>query len=318
VVDHPANIAVMPNEGFVVEGPPRPYKIWQLRDAHPVAITGDPVVKTRFSGFTPSHSHTLTLRPGDDAVYLYGFTDYYDSSTNFDAYYTGLHPDPPHLEVPDGHGGWKTAIPSMGFPAGLPKWMVVDLKGVLNANDPRVRISTNMEIYWEKAIAGHAVADAVHTTELSPSKAELRFLGYPKELRRSPEDYDYQRVSKTAPFALHRGAYTRYGDVTELIQAADDRYAIIASGDEVALEFDASRLPPLPSGWQRSVIFKAEGFEKGMDYLIPNPHTVGPLPLHAGKTETPEILDYRLRYNTRVIDGRPSRDPKYAWRFNPR
>jgi len=45
---------------------------------------------------------------------------------------------------------------------------------------------------------------------------------------------------------------------------------------------------------------KAEGFEKGMDYLIPNPFTVGPLPLHDGRQETPEILDYRLRYNTRV------------------
>jgi Flp pilus assembly protein TadD len=314
VVDHPADLMVMPNEGFVVEGPPRPYKIWAAANAHSIAIAGDPVKKTRFSGFTPPHSLTLALRPNDDVLLLYGWTEYYDSSTNYDAFHTGLHPDPPKLEVPDGHGGWKTAIASMGFPAGLPKWMVVDLKGLLNRADPRVRISTNMEIYWQKAFAGSTVPeDRVRTTELPPAKAELRFLGYPRELRRSPESYDYQQVSKTAPFVRHTGAYTRYGDVTELMQSADDRYAIIASGDEIALEFDAKRLPPLPAGWKRSVIFKAEGFEKGMDYLIPNPFTVGPLPLHDGHHETPEILDYRLLYNTRVITRELSHRPDYAW-----
>lgn len=320
VVDHPADLMVMPNEGFVVEGPPRPYKVWPVRDGHPVAIAGDAVRKTRFPGFAVPHSHTLTLQPNDDVLLLYGWTEYYDSSANYDAFQTGLHPDPPRLEVPDGHGGWKTAIASMGFPAGLPKWMVVDLKGLLNRSDPRVRISTNMEVYWEKAVAGREASSAgMRVTELPPASAELRFLGYPQELRRSPESYDYQRVSKTGPFVAHRGAYTRYGDVTELMQAADDRYAIMASGDEVALEFDAARLPPLPAGWKRSVIFKAEGFEKGMDYLIPNPFTVGPLPLHAGRVETPEILAYRLNYNTRVVPGEPSRGPSYAWgRFQPR
>lgn len=33
-----------------------------------------------------------------------------------------------------------------------------------------------------------------------------------------------------------------------------------------------------PDGWKRTVIFKAEGFEKGMDFLMANPLTVTPLP----------------------------------------
>lgn len=313
VVDHPADLLVMPNEGFVVEGPARPYKMWAVARSHDVTIAGGAPPKTHFSGFSPPHSNVITLRPDDDVLLLYGFTEYYDSSTNYDAFHVGLKPDPPRLEVPDGRGGWKTAIASMGFPAGLPKWMVVDLKGMLNRADPRVRISTNMEIHWDKAVAGIAVDDArVHTTDLPPVKAELRFLGYPKELTRNPERYDYQQVSKTGPFIAHRGAYTRYGDVTELMQSADDRYAVLATGDEVALEFDATRLPALPAGWKRTVIMKAEGFEKGMDYLIPNPFTVDPLPLHAGRAVTPDILDYRLRYNTRVIRGESTK-PEYAW-----
>jgi hypothetical protein len=249
-------------------------------------------------GFVKPHSVELDLGPGGpNVLMLYGWTEYYDSTSSYLAYHTGLAPDPPKLEVPDGRGGWRVVLPSMGFPAGLPKWMVVDLTGI---SSRRVRISTNMEVYWQKAVAGWADdAASARVTELAPTQADLHFLGYPKETARRPETYDYQQISRTGPYAVHRGAYTRYGDVTELMQTADDRYAILASGDEVALEFDATRVLPLPNGWKRTVIFKAEGFEKGMDFLISNPLSVAPLPLHPGQAESPALLDYRLRYNTR-------------------
>ena len=191
--------------------------------------------------------------------------------------------------------------------------MVVNLAGVVVPGDPRVRITTNMEVYWQKALAGKADSGAqVRVTELSPSLAQLRYLGFPRELTRRPETYDYQQASSTGPFAMHRGAYTRYGDVTELLAAAGDRYAIMAAGDEVALEFDARRIPPLPQGWKRTIIFKAEGFEKGMDFLNPNPFTVGPLPLHPASAETAAHLEYRQRYNTRVLKEDAPNRPVYA------
>lgn len=318
VVDHPAELTVVPNEGFTPEGPPRPFKLWKVRGARSLQIAGERVRKTAFMGFTEPHSLVLDLgKDGGDLLLLRGWTEYFDSTSNYSAYHAGLRPQAPSLEVPDGRGGWRVVLPSIGFPAGLPKLLVVDLAGVVVPGDPRVRITTNMEVYWQKALAGKADSGAeIRVTELAPSLAQLRYLGFPRELTRRPETYDYQQVSGTGPFAVHRGAYTRYGDVTGLLGAGDDRYAILAAGDEVALEFDARRLPPLPQGWKRTVIFKAEGFEKGMDFLNPNPFTVGPLPLHPASAETAGHLEYRLRYNTRVLNGdAPNRRAYFARRI---
>jgi hypothetical protein len=299
VVDHPEEVMVMPNEVFMPGGPP--FKLWKLRAARAVPVQQPEVRRTRYMGFAAPHSTTLDLRGSEhaDALLLYGWTEYFDSKSNYAAYHAGLRPEFPKLEVSDGRGGWRTAREYVGFPAGLPKWMVVDIAG-LRAS--ALRITTNMEVYWQRAVAGrHDPAAPARITELAPSRAELRFLGYPRETARRPEAYDYHRASPRGPYAIHAGAYTRYGDVTELLQAGDDRYAVMASGDEVALEFDARRLPALPAGWKRTVIFKGVGYEKGMDFLNPHPHTVTPLPLRAG--ESAAVLDYRLRYNIRVLKG---------------
>lgn len=316
VVDHSAEFEALPNEGFAPEGPPRPFKLWQVWNAKRLALRADPVRRTAFMGFAEPHSLTLDL--GDLAgarsvqLFLYGWTEYFDSLSNYAAWNAGLRPQPPRLEVPDGRGGWRVALPSIGFPAGLPKWMAVDLTGALNPADPRVRITTNMEIYWQQALAGTSERRGpMRLTTLLPARAELRFLGYPRQLTGRPESYDYGQVSHTGPYAAHRGAYTRYGDVTGLLAAPDDRYAVMATGDEVALEFDARGLPSLPNGWKRTVIFWGVGFEKGMDFRNPAPLTVGPLPLHPGRKETSAHRAFRSRYNTRVISGEPAGRPAY-------
>ena len=38
----------------------------------------------------------------------------------------------------------------MGYPAGEPETMPLDLSGVLDRSDPRVRIRTNLAIYWDR------------------------------------------------------------------------------------------------------------------------------------------------------------------------
>jgi hypothetical protein len=39
---------------------------------------------------------------------------------------------------------------AMGYPAGEPETMPLDLSGVLDRSDPRVRIRTNLAIYWDR------------------------------------------------------------------------------------------------------------------------------------------------------------------------
>jgi hypothetical protein len=108
-----------------------------------------------------------------------------------------------------------------------------------------------------------------------------------------------------------RGLATRYGEVTELLTARDDRFVIFTGGDELTLRFPASSLPPPLPGWERDFLFYSDGWEKDSDRNTLTGDTVEPLPFHAmssypyGPDESyprdrwhQEYLD---RYNTRPI-----------------
>jgi len=76
------------------------------------------------------------------------------------------------------------------------------------------------------------------------------------------------------------GLYTRFGDVRELLISADDRYVVFKGGDSIRLEYDASRLPALPSGWERDWLLVLDGWEKDGDKNTVAGQTVEPLPFH--------------------------------------
>ena len=75
------------------------------------------------------------------------------------------------------------------------------------------------------------------------------------------------------------GYYTRYGDVSELLGGIDDRYVIVASGDELSLRFPEQAAPPV--GWLRDYVFMGDGWIKDGDYNSTFSKTVLPLPYHA-------------------------------------
>ena len=61
----------------------------------------------------------------------------------------------------------------------------------------------------------------IRTTELPLASATLAFRGYPRQVDgATPGDltYYYDQASTTGPFSQFRGSYTRYGDVTSLLQ----------------------------------------------------------------------------------------------------
>jgi hypothetical protein len=74
------------------------------------------------------------------------------------------------------------------------------------------------------------------------------------------------------------GLATRYGDVTQLLTAVDDRFVIFTGGDEVTIRFDATALPEVPPGWQRDFLFYSDGWEKDSDRNTVHGQTVEPLP----------------------------------------
>jgi len=83
---------------------------------------------------------------------LTAWIDYADSSSNLAASQAGVSLVPPYLQVRNARGEWQTVLPRMGFPAGLPKTMTVDLTGKCLTADGHVRIVTSMRIYWDQIL----------------------------------------------------------------------------------------------------------------------------------------------------------------------
>ena len=147
------------------------------------------------------------------------------------------------------NGSWKRVIDDMGFPAGLPRTIVVDLTGKLPQGTHHIRIKTNLQIYWDQALVdnGPEMARSTKRTELPLATAHLAFRGYPQQVDgETPGDltYHYDRISATGPFQWQRGSYTKYGDVTPLLHAIDNhRHLRQRKSTEFSISF-----PPFQAG----------------------------------------------------------------------
>lgn len=245
-------------------------------------------------GVVATHSLTLDLGPiaptDRPVLYLDGWVFWGGANTN-----AALFQDPerpplwPQVEVPDGRGGWRVAVPDMGIPAGTTtRGIPVPLTGLLNPADPRVRISTNLQAYWDRALVGLDGGDALGMLHLRPvpiASAVLGFRGLSTRLRnggdgRGPADWDYERL--TAPLDVRwgqvAGGHTAYGDVRAALLAADDDLVTLDAGDELSLSFDVSGLPPPAPMMRRDWLLTTSGWDKDTNMHTAGNESVGPLP----------------------------------------
>lgn len=354
-VDHPGELEVYPNERFVTSGPPPEFKVIRSRRPHPPAGARDgngrnvlPELLHRdgryvggfrllpFQGLAELHRLELDLPRWDVSVplrlLLHGFIEYFTATSAAAAYQAGVSAVPPYMEAMDRDGRWVRVMDDMGFPAGLPRTMVVDLTGRLPAGSRRIRIITNLQIYWDQILVDDAPQDApVRLSEVPLAEARLSFRGYPRMVEGRPRGnirFLYDEVSLTGPYAHQAGGYTRYGDVKPLLEAADDRFVIFGSGEELALEFDPASLPPLPAGWSRDYFFFADGFTKDMDFYSAESLTVEPLPFHrmlrypypgtGGYPSDDLHLAYRLNYNARAVSEKGHGSYRFEYRHPSR
>ena len=333
-VAHPAGVEIYPDEGMR-EPAPR-FRLVAVRDVGPVAaatdergrdvlerlarldrrfVDGFPLRRVR--GYAEDHALTLDLGPsaGEDSVLLLtGWTDYAFSSDNVAAHQAGFEMKPPVLQVQDAAGAWQTVIADLGVPVGRPQTLVVEMAGRWRSAARRVRIVTNMRIYWDQARVGTRAAVPSEPARLEAVRADLSERGFSAEVSpdgREPLGYDYARVSARSPWKAFPGRYTRTGDVRELLAAVDDVFVVSRPGDEIALSFDASALAPLPAGWRRTYLLHSDGFSKEMDLHSATPDVLGPLPFHDMSRypyAAPEAYPMTAqraalieRYNTRVV-----------------
>ncbi|HET9767194.1 MAG TPA: FG-GAP-like repeat-containing protein [Thermoanaerobaculia bacterium] len=306
-VDHPADVEVFTNDKFV--GPPFPdFRLFVVRRRiHPVRATDDDGADVRElllrrdgrypDGFRRDFAgvadvHRLDLDFGDAApdsravLVLSGWVDWADGSTFLgSAQRQGGGLLMPQLQVEDERGQWQTVIADMGIPAGKPKSIVVDLTGKFLSASRRLRIVTNLCVYWDEIfLAEDAAEPPVVLTRLAPASADLHFRGFSTPAihpqRKQPEHFDYDRLLATTMWNPTPGNYTRYGDVRDLLAEVDDLLVVMGSGDEVSLDFDGAALPPLPAGWRRDFLLLFDGWAKDADANTAFSQSVEPLPFH--------------------------------------
>ncbi len=280
-VDHPIGTGVVPNERMIpaatekklfTVSAPRPVRAaWSDASGRMEDVTArlaradqvyvDPGPETAYQGVRKEHALVLDLGPvaaGSRVVlFLNGWIFYTDTSINVSlSQRKDLAHFPPVLEVPDGRGGWKVAMDSFGFPAGKTKTMPVDLTGLVDPADPRVRIRTTMAIFWDEAfVTVDDPAVKVVTTLLSPVKATLEERGFSRRYREvpdGPEVFDHGDVTDVPAWEDVPGRITRLGDVTDLLTKTDDRWVVFKGGDAIRIAYDAAclcrRSPPAGSG----------------------------------------------------------------------
>jgi Tfp pilus assembly protein PilF len=190
------------------------------------------------------------------------------------------------LEAQDASGRWIVVAPDLGFPAGKNKTILIDLGRVARAGVAgarRLRLRTNLEIYWDSLGYAVSASDApLKSLRLDPARADLAYRGFSvtrSEKRDEPEIPIYDRIANTVPrWRDLVGYYTKFGDVRELLAGVDDRYVIMNAGDELRLSFPA--LPPPQKGWARDFVLIGDGWVKDGDYNTSFSKTVLPLPAH--------------------------------------
>jgi hypothetical protein len=249
----------------------------------------------------------LTLNLGDLSnatqikLIVNGITDWgpdEDQSNWYGSFFTqpvpnGTQPTPkPFMEVKDENGNWVPVPESRQFPLlpdTQPRTFVVDLTGLFPTNDYSLRINN----FWNVTFDCIGV-DATPQENVTIQRIDLA----------------YASLGQAADYSSSAtGNFTRYGDVTQLVLNADDKFVIGKQGDKVSLLFPANIAPPA-EGMKRdfflidSLWFKEEG-NPAVEF------TVDPLPFHDmnGFPYPPtdsypydeDHLSYLREYNTRTV-----------------
>ena len=345
-IDHPVGTEIFVDERFLAPVPPE-FKLYAYQQLlAPIAAKthhGENVLelvlekderrvghfeKGAYQGIGEDHYLELTLPKNIDMnneIHLIasGWIRPTDTSINV-AIGQGKHPAPQSLEIQVAGevGEWKTIIPNAGFPAGKLKTVVLELPASsMKHNDARIRIKTNLEIYWDciQFAEGNKPVKVIKTP-LNLQGADLSYMGYPKMSRKNqnaPNIPDYSDIQHYAAWRDLEGFYTRYGCVAPLLDAIDDRYVIMNAGDAMYLTFEEPK-DIIEPGMIRDYIFFSDGWVKDGDWNTVESRTVGPLPHHSmsdypyPSSETPlELLPSHsdwIEYHTRFISPAPFRD----------
>ena len=338
VIDHPDSVDIYTNETFIPPPYP-PFRIYSVsnKTLPNIAIDNlgndlrsallladekytDHLTPSDYQGITKFHDMILDF--GDlsnvDSVYLFmkGWLFPTDASINVNiSQSNSANLIFPNLQVVNKKGEWESVFNNIGFPKGKNKTMIFNLTDKFISNDYRIRIQTNMQIYWDNVFISSDVNNKnIRINELNPIHANLHFRGFSKASRKnfsSPHIPDYYNTTSNQKWRDLMGRYTKYGDVLSLLLQSDNKYVIMNAGDEISLKFQESDLENPPNNWTRDFLFYNDGWLKDGDLNTAQGQTAAPLPFHGMLSYPPTKKDfstkdkdrdeYMKNYNTRII-----------------
>jgi hypothetical protein len=223
------------------------------------------------------------------------------------------------IETRDANGRWVVRRVAGKNPGDRRTW-AIDIAGIPKKNDTLMRITlahqpTGLDVL-DRILLDDSPPVKVTLNRVRPAVARLRFAGstdfvYPTLVNRIHADDSHHPV---LPDAVMYGSFTRYGDVRRLLRDADDRFVVMAHGDELVLEF---KEPPLTKGMQRHAFLDADVFYT-IKYSVRGflTDSIDPLPFHGMKTypydendwpyhDDPTYHEYLKTWNTRRFEPKP-------------
>ena len=337
-VDHPATQSCYPEEYFPVQSDPPSGKALLLQDrdrVFPINVrdangrvdpdrirkidriyAGPRALVPDLVGYCEDQVWEFTFESVPEgqrvALFLDGWIEYPYSRINFAAWQGSRQFSAPTFRWrKDAGEPWQLLGEEIGYPAGMPKTMVLDVSDIVALGAREFRIESNLELYWDRVFLASVKEPRPGQVHIIPlHSALLRDGGYPREYSEDgqlPATYHYDLRDPTLDYrAMEQGHVTRHGRVDELLAEIDDRFVIIGGGDELLLEYDASMLPELPEGWQRTWLLDTFGWCKDLDPLTGARDSIEPLPFRAMSNyppapgdEIPDRTDYQSIWNTR-------------------
>jgi hypothetical protein len=204
----------------------------------------------------------------------------------------------PTMEIKDANGNWVLVSQDKQIP--LPsdynaRTFTVDLTGLFPANviDYQVRFTNFWNVTYDYV--------GIDTTPQQTTTIQKLF----------PNSAFFSQMWDTSSDAS--GAFTRYGDVTPLLQNADNMFVIGRQGDQVNMQFSTANLTAPSQGMERDYFFvvacwfkdppRAWGY--GFNFTVdPMPFMAMsgfPYPITESYPSDAAHLAYIQQYNTRVI-----------------
>jgi hypothetical protein len=220
-----------------------------------------------------------------------------------------------NIEVKDANGNWVKIYDKDSMKSdGTPRLRTVDLTGKFLSDDYRVRVTFGTQnVNYFAVDTSPQVPVTVNTYH--PTKADLGFQGFTAINRTYFNDHDYSKISSTPEglFANQYGNFTKYGDVSPLLETTNDQFVVMRYGDAMDVEFPY--VAPA-EGMERSFILYNDVLYKHAtnDKIGDLGKTVSPLP-YQGMTSytkdtvypvTPLNTEYLNNWNTRTYEGKPS------------